>query len=80
MSVGLFYYYNNKVADVYDCSRRYPAICQQTNADPETGCMEVDIEKGRLSFRLTASYSEERWRAASKTAKATTSNLAKSMV
>ena len=35
-------------------SRRYPAICQQTDADPETGCMEFDIEKGRLSFRLTA--------------------------
>ena len=29
-------------------SRRYPAICQQTDADPETGCMEFDIEKGRL--------------------------------
>ena len=35
-------------------SRRYPAICQQTDADPETGCMEFDIEKGRFSFRLTA--------------------------
>ena len=31
-------------------SRRYPAICQQTDADPETGCMEFDIEKGRFSF------------------------------
>jgi len=37
-------------------SRRYPAICQQTDADPETGCMEFDIEKGRFSFRLTAPY------------------------
>ena len=45
-------------------SRRYPAICQQTDADPETGCMEFDIEKGRFSFRLTAPYSEERRRAA----------------
>ena len=43
-----------------DYSRRYPAICQQTDADPETGCMEFDIEKGRFSFRLTAPYSEER--------------------
>ena len=49
-----------------DYSRRYPAICQQTDADPETGCMEFDIEKGRFSFRLTAPYSEERRRAASK--------------
>ena len=39
-------------------SRRYPAICQQTDADPETGCMEFDIEKGRFSFRLTVPYSE----------------------
>ena len=50
-------------------SRRYPAICQQTDADPETGCMEFDIEKGRFSFRLTAPYSEERRRAASEAAK-----------
>ena len=41
-------------------SRRYPAICQQMDADPETGCMEFDIAKGRFSFRLTAPYSEER--------------------
>ena len=34
-------------------SRRYPAICQQTDTDPETGCMEFDIAKGRFSFRLT---------------------------
>ena len=61
-------------------SRRYPAICQQTDADPETGCMEFDIEKGRFSFRLTAPYSEERRRAASEAAKAAASNLARSMV
>ena len=61
-------------------SRRYPAICQQTDADPETGCMEFDIEKGRLSFRLTAPYSEERRKAASEAAKAAASNLTRSMV
>lgn len=37
-------------------SRRYPAICQQTDADPETGCREFDIEKDRISFRLTVPY------------------------
>ena len=37
---------------------------RQTDADPETGCMEFDIEKGRFSFRLTAPYSEERREAA----------------
>ena len=24
-------------------SRRYPAICQQMDADPETGCMELSL-------------------------------------
>ena len=37
-------------------SRSDSPICQQTDADPETGCMEFDIEKGRFSFRLTAPY------------------------
>ena len=45
-------------------SRRYPAICQQTDADPETGCMEFESAKGRFSFRLTAPYHEERREAA----------------
>ena len=39
---------------------QYPDQCCQTDADPETGCMEFDIAKGRFSFRLTAPYSEER--------------------
>ena len=47
-----------------DYSSRYPAICQQTDTDPEAGCMELDIAKGRFSFRLTAPYSEERQEAA----------------
>ena len=50
-------------------SRKYPAACKLTDADPETGCMEFDIEKGRFSFRLTAPYSEERRRVASEAAK-----------
>ncbi len=50
-------------------SRRYPAICQQTDADPETGCMEFVIRKGCFSFRLTVPYSAERRRAASEAAK-----------
>ena len=61
-------------------SRRYPAICQQMDADPETGCMEFDIAKGRFSFRLTAPYSEERRKAASEAAKATASNLRRSVI
>ena len=59
-------------------SRRYPAICQQMDADPETGCMEFDIEKGRFSFRLTAPYSEERREAARQYAREnSTTNLLK---
>lgn len=39
---------------------QHPGECQQTDTDPETGCMEFEIVKGRLSFRLTAPYSEQR--------------------
>lgn len=46
---------------------QHPDQCKQT--DPETGCMEFDVEKGRFSFRLTAPYSEERHREASEAAK-----------
>ena len=38
----------------------HPDQCRQIDADPETGCMEFEIRKGRFSFRLTAPYSEER--------------------
>ena len=61
-------------------AEQHPDVCRQTDADPETGCMEFDIEKGRLSFRLTAPYSEERRRAASEAAKATASNLTRNVV
>ena len=42
----------------------HPGECRQTDADPDTGCMEFVIAKGRFSFRLTAPYSEERREAA----------------
>ena len=42
----------------------HPGECRQTDADPDTGCMEFEIHKGRFSFRLTAPYSEERREAA----------------
>ena len=48
---------------------QHPDQCRQTDADPDTGCMEFDIAKGRFSFRLTAPYSEERRKAASEAAK-----------
>ena len=59
---------------------QYPDECRQTDADPETGCIEFEIRKGRFSFRLTAPYREERRRAASEAAKAAASNLTRSMI
>ena len=47
---------------------KYPQCCRQTD-DDEQGGLTFEIEKGRLSFRLTAPYSEERRRAASEGAK-----------
>ena len=47
---------------------KYPQCCRQTD-DDEQGGLTFEIEKGRLSFRLTAPYSEKRRKAASKQAK-----------
>jgi hypothetical protein len=46
-------------------SRKHPAVCKLTDADPDTGCKEFEIEKGRFS----APYREERRRATSEAAK-----------
>ena len=48
---------------------KHPDLCRQTD-DDEQGGLTFEIEKGRLSFRLTAPYSEERRRAASERARA----------
>ena len=48
---------------------QHPDQCRQTDTDPDTGCMEFEIRKGRFSFRLAAPYSEERRKAASEAAK-----------
>lgn len=47
---------------------KYPQCCHQID-DNEQGELSFEIEKGRLSFRLTAPYSEERKQAASEFAK-----------
>ena len=47
---------------------KYPECCRQID-DDEQGGLTFEIEKGRLSFRLTAPYSEERRQAASEWAK-----------
>ena len=47
---------------------KYPEHCRQTD-DDEQGGLTFEIEKGRLSFRLTAPYSADRRKAASEQAK-----------
>ena len=47
---------------------KYPECCRQID-DDEQGGLTFEIEKGGLSFRLTAPYSEERKQAASEWAK-----------
>ena len=49
-------------------ANEYPQCCRQID-DDEQGGLTFGIEKGRLSFRLTAPYSEERKQAASEWAK-----------
>lgn len=51
-----------------DFTQKHPQCCRQTD-DDEQGGLTFEIEKGRLSFRLTAPYSEERRQAASEWAK-----------
>lgn len=49
-------------------SKEYPQCCRQID-DDEQGGLTFEIRKGRLSFRLTAPYSNERRLVASKWAK-----------
>jgi len=49
-------------------AKEYPQCCRQID-DDEQGGLTFEVEKGRLSFRLTAPYSEERRRKASENAK-----------
>lgn len=58
-------------------AEQYPDQCKLTEDDVVIGCKSFEIAKGRLSFRLTAPYSEERRRAASIFAKANNSFLEK---
>ena len=52
---------------------KHPQCCRQTD-DDEQGGLTFEIEKGRLSFRLTAPYSAKRRRAASEAAKKSSVN------
>jgi len=49
-------------------SKKYPQCCHQID-DNEQGGLTFEIEKGSLSFWLTAPYSKERKQAANEWAK-----------
>ena len=49
-------------------AEKYPELCQQTD-DDEQGGLRFEIDKKRISIRLTAPYSTERKIAASQSAK-----------
>ena len=55
---------------------KFPELCQQTD-DDEQGGLRFEIDKSRISIRLTAPYSDERRRASSKLAKANGFRLGK---
>ena len=57
-----------------DYAGKYPSECRLIDND-ENGCLTFEIKKGRLSFTLTAPYSDERRRAASNLAKKNTEKL-----
>ena len=80
-------YYNAKdpTAEVYTHDTRlkkrllkyaakFPELCQQTD-DDEQGGLRFEIDKSRISIRLTAPYSEERRAKARSFAKAHQINL-----
>ena len=74
-------YYNAKdpTAEVYthdtklkkrlqEYAAKFPELCQQTDDDDQGG-LRFEIDKSRISIRLTAPYSEERREQASRYAK-----------
>ena len=76
-------YYNAKdpTAEVYtydtklkkrllEYAAKFPELCQQTD-DDEQGGLRFEIDKSRISIRLTAPYSEKRRKAVSEVAKET---------
>ena len=74
-------YYNAKdpIAEVYthdtklkkrllEYAAKFPELCLQTD-DDEHGGLRFEIDKSRISIRLTAPYTDDRRKAASKLAK-----------
>ena len=82
-------YYNAKdpIAEVYthdtklkkrllEYVTKFPELCQQTDDDDQGG-LRFEIDKSRISIRLTAPYSKERRQIASISAKNHQENLTK---
>ena len=75
----VFYNAKDLTAEVYthdtklkkrllEYTAKFPELCQQTD-DDEQGGLRFEIDKRRISIRLTAPYSEARRKAASNRAK-----------
>ena len=61
-STAEIYTYNTKLKKRLTAyAATYPDLCQQTD-DDEQGGLRFEIDKSRISIRLTAPYSEERRR------------------
>ena len=84
-------YYNAKdpIAEVYthdtklkkrllEYAAKFPELCQQTD-DDEHGGLRFEIDKSRISIRLTVPYSDERRQTASKNGKETRNLIRKSV-
>ena len=57
-----------------DYAGNYPSECRLIDNDGN-GCLTFEVNKGRVGFKLTAPYSEERRKAASELAKKNTERL-----
>ena len=77
----LFYNAKDPTAEIYthdaklkkrllSYAAKYPELCQQTDDDGQGG-LWFEINKNRISIRLTAPYSEERRKKSSEYAKKT---------
>ena len=75
----VFYNAKDPIAEVYthdtklkkrllEYAAKFPELCQQTD-DDEHGGLRFEIDKSRISIRLTAPYSEERKHSLAQTAK-----------
>ena len=75
----VFYNAKDPTAEVYthdtklkkrllEYAAKFPELCQQTD-DDEHGGLRFEIDKSRISIRLTAPYTDDRRKAASKLAK-----------